>query len=75
MIFRFFLLAALLLAGGSSRAETPEEKAGFPPKLIIYLAKGSPNSCGPGCDHWIAIEGKLDQGAAERRAFEASCSA
>jgi hypothetical protein len=61
-----FLLASLLLAGGSLRAETPEEKAGFPPKLIIYLAKGPPNSCGPGCDHWIAIEGKLDQGAAAR---------
>jgi hypothetical protein len=66
MMFRLFLAAAVLLASGSLRAETPEEKAGFAPKLFIYLAKGPPNSCGPGCDHWIAIEGRLDQGAAAR---------
>lgn len=66
MICRFFLLAALLLANATVRAETPEEKAGFAPKLLIYLAKGQPNSCGTGCDHWIAIEGKLDGDAATR---------
>ena len=66
MICRFLLLAALLLASGTVRAETPEEKAGFAPKLLIYLAKGQPNSCGAGCDHWIAIEGKLDGDAAMR---------
>ena len=38
------------------------------PKLIIYLAKGPANSCGPGCDHWIAVEGKVDQGAVVRKA-------
>src|SRR5258708_13632688 len=36
------------------------------PELIIYSAKGAPNSCGPGCDRWIAIEGKIDAGAAAR---------
>jgi hypothetical protein len=66
MTCRFFLLAALLLANATVRAETPEEKAGFAPKLLIYLAKGQPNSCGTGCDHWIAIEGKLDGDAATR---------
>jgi hypothetical protein len=66
MISRFILLAALLLASGPLRAETPEEKAGFAPKLLIYLAKGQPNSCGPGCDRWIAIEGTLDGDAAAR---------
>ena len=60
------LLAALLLAHGEVRAETPAEKAGFPPKLIIYNAKGPANSCGPGCDHWIAVEGQVDEGAAAR---------
>jgi hypothetical protein len=39
---------------------------GHAPKLIIYLAKGAPNSCGPGCDHWIAIEGTIDADAAAR---------
>jgi hypothetical protein len=66
MTLRLLLLAASLLAFGASRAETPAEKAGFEPKLIIYLARGAANSCGPGCDRWIAVEGQVDQGAAER---------
>lgn len=35
-------------------------------QLAIYEAKGAPDSCGPGCDHWIAIEGKVDTGSAVR---------
>jgi hypothetical protein len=66
MMLRLLLLAALLLAHGEVRAETPAEKAGFPPKLIIYNARGPANSCGPGCDHWIAVEGQVDEGAAAR---------
>ncbi|WP_245320228.1 hypothetical protein [Bradyrhizobium lablabi] len=50
MMFRFLVLAALLLVSGELRAETPAEKAGFAPRLIIYNAKGPANSCGPGCD-------------------------
>jgi hypothetical protein len=38
----------------------------FSPNLIIYSAKGPANSCGPGCDRWIAVEGTVDQGAASR---------
>jgi hypothetical protein len=66
MMLRLFLVAALLLVSGPLRAETPEEKVGFALKLLIYLAKGQPNSCGPGCDRWIAIEGALDGAAAGR---------
>lgn len=66
MIFRFLFVAALLLIGPELRAETPVEKAGFSPKLVIYLAKGAANSCGPGCDRWIAVEGEVDAGAAAR---------
>ncbi len=70
MISRFFLLAAVLLAQssihGEARAEPSAEKAGFTPKLIIYLAKGRADSCGPGCDRWIAVEGEVDSGAAAR---------
>jgi hypothetical protein len=66
MIFRALLLTALLLIHGELRADPLTEKAGFASKLIIYLAKGPPNSCGTGCDHWIAIEGKVDQDAASR---------
>ena len=66
MMLRLLLLAALLLAHGEVRAETPAEKAGFAPRLIIYNAKGPANSCGPGCDRWIAVEGQVDEGAAVR---------
>jgi hypothetical protein len=66
MLFRLLVLAALLLIHGELRAQPLAEEAGFAPKLIIYLAKGPPNSCGAGCDHWIAVEGKVDQAAASR---------
>ena len=66
MIFRAFLLPILLLIHGALCAKPLSENAGFAPNLIIYLAKGPPNSCGPGCDRWIAVEGKVDQGAAAR---------
>jgi hypothetical protein len=66
MMFRLLLLAVLLLLNGGLRAETPAEKAGFAPRLIIYNAKGPANSSGTGCDRWIAIEGQVDEGAAPR---------
>jgi hypothetical protein len=66
MIFRAICLAALLFVHGPARAEPLSANAGFAPKLIIYLAKGKANSCGPGCDHWIAVEGMVDQAAATR---------
>ena len=65
-MFRFLLLAALLLLPAELRAGTAAEKAGFAPKLMIYLAKGDANSCGPGCDRWIAVEGEVDRGASAR---------
>src|SRR4051794_14078689 len=67
MLVRILLLAISLLIPGALHAEeTPAEKAGFAPRLTIYLAKGAPDACGPGCDRWIAIEGEIDQGAAPR---------
>jgi hypothetical protein len=65
MIFRALCLAALLLFARESRAE-PAPNIAAPPKLIIYLAKGAENTCGPGCDRWIAIEGVVDRDAAAR---------
>jgi hypothetical protein len=47
-------------AGGALAVEKPMDK------LAIYAAKGPPDSCGPGCDHWIAIEGRVDEGSAAR---------
>ena len=66
MTVRILLFAALLLFVAGAHAETPPELAGFESKLTIYLAKGPADACGPGCDRWIAIEGKVDQGAADR---------
>jgi hypothetical protein len=42
------------------------EVPGHAPTLMIYLARGAPNACGPGCDRWIAIEGIIDADAALR---------
>lgn len=67
MLARILLLVVLLSIPGALRAEqTPAEKAGFAPRLTIYLAKGAPDACGSGCDRWIAIEGQVDNGAASR---------
>ncbi|MBH5397998.1 hypothetical protein HZZ13_09370 [Bradyrhizobium sp. CNPSo 4010] len=67
MLARILLLVALLLLPGTLRAEaTPGEKTGFASRLTIYLAKGPPDACGPGCDRWIAIEGEIDREAALR---------
>lgn len=67
MLARILFLVASLSIPGALRAEgTPVEKAGFASRLTIYLAKGAPDACGPGCDRWIAIEGEIDQDAAPR---------
>lgn len=66
MLARILLLASLLLPGTLRAEATPTEKAGFASRLTIYLAKGAPDACGPGCDRWIAIEGDIDREAASR---------
>lgn len=66
MIFRVVLIATLLLVHGELRAKPLPDNKGFAPNLIIYLAKGPSNSCGPGCDRWIAVEGNVDRNAASR---------
>lgn len=80
---RLLLAGALLLGaclpataaqgkGPAKRHATPA-KVGIPPlknPMIFYLARGEPNSCGPDCSEWIAAEGTLANGTAERmRAF------
>jgi hypothetical protein len=34
--------------------------------MTFYVAKGAADSCGRGCDSWIAVEGQVDSGAAAR---------
>jgi hypothetical protein len=36
------------------------------PAMVFYVAKGDPNACGPGCNEWIAADGKIDAGVAQR---------
>lgn len=36
------------------------------PSMVFFIAKGAPDSCGRGCDTWIAAEGQIDGGAAGR---------
>src|ERR1700744_2889637 len=66
MTLRVLLVAALMLFHGEVRAEPVREVAGASPTLIIYSAKGPANSCGLGCDRWIAVEGTVDRAAASR---------
>src|SRR5688572_9753936 len=34
--------------------------------LMLFVAKGDANACGPGCDTWIAAEGTLGPTAAQQ---------
>jgi hypothetical protein len=38
----------------------------FGPPVMFYVAKGAPDSCGRGCDRWIAMEGQINGDAAGR---------
>jgi len=72
MLQRFSLVAATILACGSNCAlsepfsarPAPTVAAGAP--MTFYVVKGAPDSCGRGCDRWIAVEGQVDPGAPGR---------
>ena len=59
---------------GRRRAKIAQPKRGDPAAPIaalttpieFYLAHGDANACGRGCCEWIAAEGKIDVGAADR---------
>jgi hypothetical protein len=36
------------------------------PEMVFYVAKGGSNSCGHGCNEWIAADGTIDGAAAGR---------
>jgi hypothetical protein len=36
------------------------------PPVMFYIAHGAPESCGRGCDRWIAVEGQINGDAAGR---------
>src|SRR5207302_11292167 len=63
-------LAMLFLTGGSASAAVPKWRAtppkAMPPPMVFYVVKGAADTCGRGCDSWIAVEGQVDAAAAPR---------
>jgi hypothetical protein len=67
-------LASAVLPGGAAFAQPGPVPTSvleiLKTPMIFYVAKGSPDACGPGCSEWIAAEGAFDTGSAARlRAF------
>ncbi len=63
------VLASTLWGATAVTAESDPAKpagAGVPPQIEFFLARSETNACGPGCNEWIAAEGKIDAGAASR---------
>jgi len=61
------LLACALVTGPVraqvDRARTIEELHKKTPPIVFFIAHGEPNSCGAGCDTWIAAEGRIEENA------------
>jgi hypothetical protein len=49
-----------------TRGDPAAANAALTTPIEFYLAHGDANACGPGCNEWIAAEGKIDIGAADR---------
>jgi hypothetical protein len=49
-----------------TRADPAAPNAALTTPIEFYLAHGDTDACGPGCNEWIAAEGKIDAGAADR---------
>lgn len=61
----FFVLVAL--TGAALAQPAPKSRGSFKHEpMIFFVAKGAPNSCGPGCDTWIAAEGTFDPDVHQR---------
>jgi hypothetical protein len=59
--------ALLLLSAPAIAAPAPRPSAAsFGPPVMFYVARGAPDSCGRGCDRWIAVEGQINADAAGR---------
>jgi hypothetical protein len=49
-----------------ARADPAAPNAAQTTPIEFYVAHGDANACGQGCSEWIAAEGKIDVGAADR---------
>ena len=64
-----FASAAVAVAQKSAepkRGDPAAPIAALTTPIEFYVAHGDANACGPGCSEWIAAEGKIDGGAADR---------
>jgi len=70
MTLRGFLVVVLLVLGAPALAAPGPVRRdavpALPPPMMFYVVKGAPDSCGRGCDSWIAVEGQIDGAAAVR---------
>ncbi len=66
------LLAAAPARAQADRAKTIEDLHKKSPPIVFFIAHGGADSCGTGCDSWIAAEGRIDDEAPARlrRALE-----
>src|SRR5205085_10347154 len=68
----FALLGWVAASGAPIMAQTPGSPspgaAKAPPvgDIAFYLVHGDHDACGRGCNEWIAAEGRIDAGAAQR---------
>jgi hypothetical protein len=71
-----FVLSACAIGGAAvavaqklpepTRADPVAANAALTAPIEFYVAHGDANACGPGCSDWIAAQGKIDAGAADR---------
>jgi hypothetical protein len=74
---RFVFVLSVCAIGGAAvafaqkppeqtRADPAAPNAALTSPIEFYLAHGDADACGPGCSEWIAADGKIDAGAADR---------
>jgi len=73
MIARFLALVIVSIVAvwpGGALAQgdraSPSASSILSKPMIIYLASGARDACGPGCSEWIAAEGAFNLGVAQR---------
>jgi len=58
--------AAAVMAETTSDPAKAGAKSAATAEIVFFPARGEADACGPGCNEWIAAEGKIDAGAATR---------
>jgi hypothetical protein len=58
--------APMMRPPAAAPVKRPSPATSFGPPVMFYVARGAPDSCGRGCDRWIAVEGQINGDAAGR---------